>query len=46
LRKAQAQWLRPDLARITVVGDVTMDVPKPRLEATFGNWARPPWPNR
>ena len=44
LRKARAQWLRPDLARITVVGDVTMDVLKPRLEASFGTWAPPATP--
>ena len=31
-------WLRPDLARITVVGDITMDQLLPLLEQRFGNW--------
>lgn len=44
LRAAQAQWLRPDLARITVVGDITMEALKPRLEAAFGDWQTPATP--
>ena len=44
LRAAQAQWLRPDLARIVVVGDVTMSALKPQLEATFGQWQAPASP--
>ncbi|MEP7221451.1 MAG: pitrilysin family protein [Novosphingobium sp.] len=38
LRAAHDKWLRPDLARITVVGDVTMADLKPLLEQAFGNW--------
>jgi predicted Zn-dependent peptidase len=34
-------WLRPDLARITVVGNVTMAELLPRLEAVFGDWRAP-----
>ncbi|WP_374414807.1 M16 family metallopeptidase [Novosphingobium colocasiae] len=41
LRAAWARWLRPDLARITVVGDIGMDQLKPLLERAFGNWAVP-----
>ena len=44
LRSAHAKWLRPDLARITVVGDITMEQLKPLLEQAFGNWAPPPAP--
>ena len=38
LRKAHGEWLRPDKARITVAGDVTMAELLPMLERTFGNW--------
>ena len=41
LRAAHTKWFRPDLARITVVGDVTMAQLKPLLERAFGNWAVP-----
>ena len=41
VRAAHARWLRPDLARITVVGDVTMDRLKPLLEQAFGAWVPP-----
>ncbi len=44
LRAAHRKWLRPDLARITVVGDITLDRLKPLLEAAFGNWAAPATP--
>ena len=44
LRAAHGKWLRPDLARITVVGDVTMAELKPLLEAAFGNWQSPTTP--
>ncbi|MFM5906719.1 MAG: M16 family metallopeptidase [Novosphingobium sp.] len=40
LRAAHEEWFRPDLARITVVGDVTMDQLKPLLERAFGGWER------
>jgi predicted Zn-dependent peptidase len=44
LRAAHAKWLRPDLARITVVGDVTMEELKPLLEKAFGGWKAPAAP--
>jgi predicted Zn-dependent peptidase len=36
LRAAHDQWLRPDLARVTVVGDITMEELLPKLEAALG----------
>jgi len=44
LRTAHERWLRPDLARITVVGDVTMAQVQPLLEQAFGAWAAPAGP--
>jgi predicted Zn-dependent peptidase len=44
LRAAHAKWLRPDLARITVVGDVTMEELKPLLEKALGGWKAPAAP--
>lgn len=44
LRAAHARWLRPDLARITVVGDVTMAELRPLLDASFGQWQAPAEP--
>ncbi|NBC36789.1 insulinase family protein [Novosphingobium sp. FSY-8] len=44
LRAAQKRWLRPDAARITVVGDITMDHLIPQLEAAFGHWQAPATP--
>jgi predicted Zn-dependent peptidase len=44
LRAAHQRWLRPDLARITVVGDVTMAQVQPLLEQAFGAWAAPAGP--
>ncbi|MFM5953220.1 MAG: M16 family metallopeptidase, partial [Novosphingobium sp.] len=41
LRAAHTKWFRPDLSRITVVGDVTMAQLKPLLERAFGNWKVP-----
>jgi len=41
LRAVHGKWLRPDLARITVVGDVTMAELLPLLEKSFGEWAVP-----
>ncbi|WP_103728438.1 pitrilysin family protein [Novosphingobium sp. HII-3] len=48
LSAAHAKWVRPDLARITVVGDVTMEQLKPLLEQSFGAWKAPaaPRPNK
>lgn len=44
LRAAHGQWLRPDLARITVVGDISMEKLKPLLERAFGAWRTPASP--
>lgn len=44
LRAAHDRWIRPDLARITVVGDITLEQLMPRLEAAFGNWKAPAQP--
>jgi len=44
LRAAHGRWMRPDLARITVVGDVTMAQLKPLLEQAFGGWTAPATP--
>jgi predicted Zn-dependent peptidase len=44
LAKVHRTWLRPDLARITVVGDITMDQLKPLLEQSFGTWQNPASP--
>ena len=41
LRAAHEKWLRPDLASITVAGDVTMAQLLPQLEAAFGSWQVP-----
>ena len=41
LRAAHDEWLRPDLARITVVGDITMEQLLPLLNKAFGNWQTP-----
>ncbi|WP_158611063.1 M16 family metallopeptidase [Aurantiacibacter spongiae] len=38
------EWIRPDLAAITVVGDVSMDDLLPALERTFGDWQAPATP--
>jgi predicted Zn-dependent peptidase len=44
LRAAHDKWLRPDLARITVVGNVTMAELMPLLEKAFGSWKNPATP--
>jgi zinc protease len=44
LRAAHDKWLRPDLARITVVGNITMTELKPLLETAFGGWQAPAMP--
>lgn len=41
LSAAHAKWFRPDLAKITVVGDVTMEQLKPLLEKAFAGWRAP-----
>jgi predicted Zn-dependent peptidase len=38
------KWLRPDTARFTVVGDVTMAELLPALERTFADWTSPAEP--
>jgi zinc protease len=40
MRAEHAEWFRPDLARFTVVGDITMERLLPLLETSFGGWAR------
>ncbi|HUG99417.1 MAG TPA: pitrilysin family protein [Gammaproteobacteria bacterium] len=40
----QRDWLRPDNARILVVGDTTLDEIVPLLEKHFGRWQAPPTP--
>lgn len=44
LARTHQEWLRPDLARITVVGDVTIAELVPQLEAAFGDWQAPAAP--
>ncbi|MCB2072395.1 MAG: insulinase family protein [Novosphingobium sp.] len=41
LRAAHDRWLRRDLARITVVGDISMQDLLPLLEQAFGDWRSP-----
>ena len=41
LRAAHDKWLRPDLATITVVGDITMGELLPLLDRAFGDWKAP-----
>ncbi|HMO68674.1 MAG TPA: pitrilysin family protein, partial [Novosphingobium sp.] len=38
LRAAHRRWLRPETARITVAGDMTMERLLPLLEGAFGSW--------
>ncbi|MBM0170044.1 M16 family metallopeptidase [Altererythrobacter sp. C41] len=44
LRAFHDTWLRPDLARIFVVGDTTLAETTRLLEAAFGNWQAPATP--
>jgi predicted Zn-dependent peptidase len=44
LAQVHRTWLRPDMARFTVVGDVTMAEVLPALEAAFGDWRAPASP--
>lgn len=44
LAEVHRTWLRPDTARFTVVGDVTMAELLPALEAAFGDWRAPATP--
>ena len=39
-----AEWIRPEIATITAVGDVTMDELVASLEATLGDWQGPSTP--
>ncbi len=41
IRAVHDQWLHPDLARITVVGDTSPEQLMPLLERAFGNWQAP-----
>jgi zinc protease len=44
LRAAHEKWLRPDLASLTVAGDITMAQLLPLLESAFGDWHTSPGP--
>lgn len=46
LKGAHGEWLRPDIARLTVVGDVTMERLLPLLETAFGQWRAPAGPTQ
>lgn len=41
IRATHDTWLRPDLARIMVTGDITMEQLLPLLETAFGQWSAP-----
>lgn len=41
MRAEHAEWVRPDLASFTVVGDIDMASLLPLLENAFGQWALP-----
>jgi zinc protease len=41
LLQFHSDWIRPDNATVTVVGDVTMDEILPLLEQNFGDWQAP-----
>lgn len=44
LRAEHAEWMRPDLATITAVGDISMDDLVAALEDSFGDWQAPSTP--
>ena len=44
VRNFHQTWLRPDLARVFVVGDTTLAEATRLLEASFGNWQAPSTP--
>ncbi|MDT0574652.1 pitrilysin family protein [Croceicoccus sp. F390] len=44
LARFHDRWLRPDLARILVVGDTTLAQLTPLLEQSFGSWQAPATP--
>ena len=44
LAAEHAEWFRPDLAMITVVGDVTMPQLVAAVERSFGDWRAPATP--
>jgi predicted Zn-dependent peptidase len=44
LKAEHDRWLRPDNARITVVGDITMPALLAALEKSFGDWKAPAAP--
>jgi zinc protease len=39
-------WFRPNNATVVVVGDVTMEEIRPRLDSLFGGWASAPVPEK
>lgn len=44
LKAYQRDWLRPDKAKLIVVGDTTLAELLPKLNAAFGDWHNPPTP--
>ena len=44
LRRFHSRWLRPDNARVLVVGDTTLAALQPLLEQAFGDWQPPAEP--
>ncbi|MCB1559696.1 MAG: insulinase family protein [Xanthomonadales bacterium] len=44
LRQYQQNWLRPDNAKLLVVGDTTLEAVLPELERAFGDWKAPATP--
>jgi len=44
LRKFHETYYRPNNAVLVIVGDVTVSMMKPRLEAAFGGWQKGPVP--
>ena len=44
LSKYHAQWIRPDISKLLVAGDITMPQLIQELEAVFGDWKAPTTP--
>jgi zinc protease len=46
LRTVHAEWMRPDIARLFIVGDTTLPEILSELERVFADWKAPPNPVR
>jgi zinc protease len=46
LRSVHAEWMRPDIAKLFVVGDTTLTEILDELERVFADWKAPPTPAR